>query len=293
MGMIYRQLLMSLFLIGFIARPSSATKFNGTRTLCVPSAYADTCTCGDKCRCERGFLFNLSASICARPRPTRFAHMRQMFQGNPIALPGDANQFPSTPERVSPACLAQIDATLEEQFQDGINYDPVARSWWFEGIPTEVVRYDIRGDGIDLVRVRLLADGRPQAVWVTAGIQLMTGEFHTWGPWGNASEAFEGLPLGQARVRVDVGEAQGAYVDAGGVVDFSGCDSLMCRYADWSEISSNYLSHRFITSNGSMAPGWYPWGYLVWRMIPQGRVNSCSRAPHPLDEINIHDILIR
>jgi len=137
------------------------------------------------------------------------------------------------------------------------------------------------------VRVRFLADGQPRAVWVTAGIQLMTGEFHTWGPWGDESEAFRELLLGQTRVRVEVGEALGVDVDAGGGVDFSGCNSLMCRYADWSEISSNYLSHRFITSNGSMTPGWYPWGYLVWRITLQGRMNSCSRGPHPLDEIKL------
>ncbi|MBC8508536.1 MAG: hypothetical protein H8D34_27070 [Chloroflexi bacterium] len=207
--------------------------------------------------------------------------------------PGNASQFPPTPEQVSPNCLARIDATLEEQFQEGINYDPVARSWWFEGIPTEKVRYDIRGDGIDLVRIRFLADGQPRAVWVAAGIQLMTGKYHTWGSWGDASEAFDALQLGQTRVRVDVGKALGADVDAGGVVDFSGCDSLLCRYADWSEMSSNYLSQRFITSNGGMAPGWYPWGYLVWRITPQGRVNSCSRAPDPLDEIKLHGILMR
>jgi len=210
--------------------------------------------------------------------------------------PDNAHRFPFTPERVSPTCLARIDATLEEHFQEGINYDPVSHSWWFEGIPTEKVRYDIRGDGIDLVRVRFLADGRPQAVWVSAGIQLMTGEFHTWGPWSDVSEAFEGLQLGQTRVRVDVGESLGAEVDAGGGVDFSGCDSLMCRYAHWSELSSNYLSQRFITSNGAMTPGWYPWGYLVWRVTPQGRVNSCYRAPHPLEEIKqirLHGILIR
>ena len=213
-----------------------------------------------------------------------------------IAPPGNAHRFPSTPERVSPACLVRIDATLEEQFQGGISYDPVSRSWWFEGIPTEVVRYGIRGDGIDLVRVRFMADGRPQAVWVMAGILLMTGEYHTWGSWSDASEAFGALQLGQTRVRVDVGEALGADVEAGGGVDFSGCDSLMCRYADWSEMSSNYLSQRFITSNGAMAPGWYPWGYLVWRITPQGRVNSCSRAPHPLEvirQIRLHGVLMR
>ena len=198
--------------------------------------------------------------------------------------PGNAHRFPSTPERVSPACLVRVDATLEKHFQDGINYDPVALNWWFEGIPTEKVRYDIRGDGIDLVRIRFLADGQPRTVWVSAGIQLMTGEFHTWGPWSDESEAFNGLQLGQTRVRVDVGETLGVYVDAGGAVDFSVCDSLMCRYADWSEMSSNYLSHRFITSNGSMAPGWYPWGYLVWRVTSQGRVNRCSWALDPLDE---------
>ena len=210
-----------------------------------------------------------------------------------MVQPGNAHQFPSTPDQVSPACLAQIDSTLDDQFQDGINYDPVARSWWFEGIPTEKVRYDIRGDGIDLVRIRFLADGQPRSVWVAVGIQLMTGEFHTWGPWDNERKAFDGLYLGQTRVRVDVGEAQGAIVDAGGRVDFSGCESLMCRYADWSEMSSIDFSQRFITSNGSMAPGWYPWGYLVWRMIPQGRLNSCSRAPHPLDIIRLHGVLIR
>ena len=213
-----------------------------------------------------------------------------------IVHPGNANQFPSVPVRVSPTCLAQIDVILEDQFQDGISYDPVSRSWWFEGIPTEKVRYDIRGDGIDLVRIRFLANGQPRAVWVSAGIQLMTGEFHTWGPWSDESKAFEGLQLGQTRVRVDVGEALGVYVDAGGVVDFSGCDSLMCRYADWSELSSNYLSQRFITSNGAVAPGWYPWGYLVWHITPQGRVNSCSRVPHPLEvikQIRLHGILIR
>ena len=210
-----------------------------------------------------------------------------------ITLPGSTNRFPSIPARVSASCLARIDTTLEEQFQDGINYDPVSRSWWFEGIPTEKVRYDIRGDGIDLVRIRFLADGQPRAVWVAAGIQLMTGKYHTWGSWSDASEAFDALQLGQTRVRVDVGETLGADVDAGGEVDFSGCDSLLCRYADWSEMSSNYLSQRFITSNGRMAPGWYPWGYLVWRMTPQGKVNSCSRTPHPLEEINPHGILIR
>ena len=210
--------------------------------------------------------------------------------------PSNAHQFPSTPERVSPTCLVRIDATLEEQFQDGISYDPVSRSWWFEGIPTEKVRYDIRGDGIDLVRVRFLADGEPRAVWVSAGIQLMTGEYHTWGPWSDASEAFDALQLGQTRVRVDVDEALEADIDAGGGVDFSGCNSLMCRYAHWSELSSNYLSQRFITSNGAMAPGWYPWGYLVWRITPQGRVNSCSRVSDPLDEIKqfkLHGILMR
>ena len=197
---------------------------------------------------------------------------------------GNASQFPSTPERVSLTCIARIDAILKEQFQEGVNYDPAARGWWFEGIPTEKVRYNIRGDGIDLVRIRFLANGQPRAVWVVAGIQLMTGEFHTWGPWSDVSEAFEGLQLGQTRVRVDVGEALGVDVDAGGGVDFSGCDSLLCRYADWSEMSSNYLSQRFITSNGSMAPGWYPWGYLVWRVTSQGRVNRCSWALDPLDE---------
>ena len=207
--------------------------------------------------------------------------------------PGNAHRFPFTTERVSPTCLARIDATLEEQFQEGINYDPVARSWWFEGIPTEKVRYDIRGDGIDLVRIRFLADGEPRAVWVSAGIQLMTGEYHTWGPWSDESEVFEGLQLGMTHVRVDVGEALGPYVDAGGEVDFSGCDSLLCRYAHWSEVSNNYLSHRFITSNGGMAPGWYPWGYLVWRVTPQGKVNSCARMLHPLEEIKLHGILIR
>ena len=213
-----------------------------------------------------------------------------------IVHPGNANQFPSVPMRVSPTCLAQIDVILEDQFQDGINYDPISRSWWFEGIPTEKVRYDIRGDGIDLVRIRFLADGQPRAAWVTAGIQLMTGEYHTWGPWSDASDALEGLELGQTQVRVDVGEALGVDVDAGGGVDFSGCDSLMCRYAHWSELSSNYLSNRFITSNGTMAPGWYPWGYLVWRTTPQGRVNNCFRSPYPLDEIKqfkLRGILIR
>ncbi len=210
--------------------------------------------------------------------------------------PGNAHEFPPTPKRVSLTCLARIDATLEEQFQDGLSYDPVSRSWWFEGIPTEKVRYDIRGDGIDLVRIRFLADGRPQAVWVTAGIQLMTGEFHTWGPWSDESEAFDGLLLGMTHVRVDVGEALGVDVDAGGGVDFSGCDSLMCRYADWSEMTSNYLSQQFITSNGGMAPGWYPWGYLAWRITPNGTVNSCSRAPDPFNEIKqikLHGILMR
>ena len=210
-----------------------------------------------------------------------------------IVHPGSAHRFPYTPMRVSPICLAHIDDILEDQFQDGINYDPVLRSWWFEGIPTEKVRYDIRGDGIDLVRVRFLADGQPRSVWVTAGIHLMTGEYHTWGPWSNESEAFRELQLGQTRVHVDVNEALGAFVNAGGLVDFSGCDSLMCRYADWSEMSSNYLSQRFVASNGGMAPGWYPWGYLVWRVTPQGRVNGCFRAPHPLDEIKLHGILIR
>jgi len=213
-----------------------------------------------------------------------------------IVHPGDVHPFPSTPERVSPACLARIDATLKNQFQDGINYDPSSQSWWFEGIPTEVVRYDIRGDGIDLVRVRFLADGQPQSVWVATGIQLMSGEFHTWGPWDNERQAFEELLLGQTYVRVDIGETQGAIVDASGWVDFSGCDSPMCRIAEWSEMSSNDFSQRFITSNGAMAPGWYPWGYLVWRITPQGKVNSCSQMPDPLNDLEhfrLHGILIR
>ena len=204
-----------------------------------------------------------------------------------IVFPENARRFPDTPKRVSPTCLARIDATLENQFQDGINYDPVGRSWWFEGIPTEVVHYDIRGDGIDLVRVRFIADGQPRAVWVAAGIQLITGEFHTWGAWTNERKAFEELRLGQTHVRVDVGEAQGVIIDAGGTVDFSGCDSLMCRYANWSEASSNDFSQRFISSNGDIAPGWYPWGYLVWRITPQGRLKSCPQVPVPLDVIRM------
>jgi len=210
--------------------------------------------------------------------------------------PGSAHQFPSTPERVSPACLPRIDAALVGQFQDGINYDPVSSSWWFEGIPTEIVRYDIRGDGIDLVRVRFLADGQPRSVWAAAGVQLMAGEFHTWGPWNDEHEAFDGLQLGQSWVRVEIGKALGAIVDAGGGVDFSGCDSLMCRYASWSEASSNDFSQRFIANNGATAPGWYPWGYLVWRITPQGIVNSCPQAPNPFDEIKhfgLHGIMIQ
>jgi len=222
--------------------------------------------------------------------------LMSLFLIGSIILPGNAHQFPSTPERVSAACLARIDAILVNQFQDGINYDPSSQSWWFEGIPTEVVRYDIRGDGIDLVRVRFLADGQLRSVWVAAGIQLMTGEFHTWGPWSNEHEAFEELILGKTRVRVDISETQGALVDAGGRVDFSGCDSLMCRYASWSEASSNDFSQRFITSNGAMATGWYPWGYLVWRITPQGKMDSCTQMPDPLNGIEgfrLHGILIQ
>ncbi|MBC8507530.1 MAG: hypothetical protein H8D34_21905 [Chloroflexi bacterium] len=213
--------------------------------------------------------------------------LMSLFLVSFIVLPEDEHPFPHIPERVSPACLAQIDATLENQFQDGINYDPVSHSWWFEGIPTEIVRYDIRGDGIDLVRVRFLADGQSRSVWVAAGIQLLAGEFHTWGLWNNEGEAFDGLQLGQTRAHVDVGEALGAIIDAGGRVDFSGCDSLMCRYASWSEASSNDFSQRFIASNGAMAPGWYPWGYLVWRITPQERVNNCPQVPDPLDEFRL------
>jgi len=213
-----------------------------------------------------------------------------------IVLPDKPQHFPSTPERVSAACLARIDATLKNQIQDGINYDPISQSWWFDGIPTEVVRYDIRGDGINLVRVRFLTDGQLRSVWVAAGIQLMSGEFHTWGPWDNERQAFEELILGQTYFRVDISEKQGAIVDAGGRVDFSGCDSPMCRIADWSEASSNDFSQRFIASNGAMAPGWYPWGYLVWRITPQGKVNSCSQIPDPLNDLEhfrLHGILIR
>jgi len=186
-----------------------------------------------------------------------------LFLIGSIIYPGNAHRFPTTPERVSAACLARIDAILVNQFQDGISYDPGSQSWWFEGIPTERVRYDIRGGGIDLVRVRFRADGQLRSVWVAAGIQLMTGEFHSWGPWGNEYEAFEELTLGQTGVRVDISETQGALVDAIGRVDFSYCDSLMCRYASWSEASSNDFSQRFIASNGAMAPGWYPWCFLV------------------------------
>ncbi len=210
-----------------------------------------------------------------------------LFLIGSIVCPGNAHQFPSTPKRVSATCLARIDAILVNQFQDGISYDPGSQSWWFEGIPTERVRYDIRGDGIDLVRVRFLADGQARSVWVAAGIQLITGEFHSWGPWSNEHEAFEEFILIKTRVRVDISETQGALVDAGGRVDFSGCESLMCRYADWSEASSNDFSQRFITSNGAMATGWYPWGFLVWRITPQGMVNSCPQVPDPLDEIRL------
>ena len=198
-------------------------------------------------------------------------------------FPGNAHPFPLSPERVSSACLAQIDAILVREFQDGINYDPASQSWWFEGIPTEIVRYDIRGNGIDLVRVRFLADGEPRSVWVAAGIQLWTGEFHTWGPWQDERQAFEELIPGRTHIRVDIGETQGALVDRGSRVDFSACNSPMCHIANWSEISSNNFSQRFIASNGAMAPGWYPWGYLVWRITPQDKLDSCSPLRVPLN----------
>jgi len=200
-----------------------------------------------------------------------------VMQGNP-------STFPRSPERVSSACLAHIDAILINEFPDGINYDPALQSWWFEGIPTEIVRYDIRGDGIDLVRVRFLADGEPRSVWVTAGIQLWSGEFHTWGSWQDERQAFEELISGQTYLRVDIGEMQGALVGRDGSVDFSACNSPMCHIAEWSEQASQNFSQRFITSNGTTAPGWYPWGYLVWRITPQGRLDPCSQLPVPLND---------
>ena len=48
-----------------------------------------------------------------------------VMQGNP-------STFPRSPERVSSACLAHIDAILINEFPDGINYDPALQSWWFE-----------------------------------------------------------------------------------------------------------------------------------------------------------------
>lgn len=213
--------------------------------------------------------------------------LMMLFLIGSIIYPENAHTFPPSPERVSAACLAQIDAILVSQFQDGVNYDPGSQSWWFEGITTERVRYDIRGDGIDLVRVRFQADGQLRSVWVAAGIQLMTGEFHSWGPWNDEQQALEGLRLGKTRVRVDIGEKQGVFVDTKGLVDFTGCESLMCRYASWSEASSNDFSQRFLTSNGAIATSWYPWGFLVWRITPQGKVDSCTQMPNPLDEIRL------
>ena len=203
-----------------------------------------------------------------------------LAKANPASItekpPYAAYPFPSTPEQVSADCQANIDEILQEQFSSEVNYDPTSLKWWFEGIVTASVHYSVRFAEIDLVKVRFWADGAPRSVWVTVGVQSPDGNYYAWGPWSNAVEAAKVVRVGQASVRVEVSRDLGAYVNGEGTVDFSACDSPLCQFANWSEVSNNNPSYLFITSNGSMAPGWYPWGYLPWRITPKGTGAQCQ-----------------
>ncbi len=161
----------------------------------------------------------------------------------------------------------------EQMFLDGVIFDPASQTWYFEGVVGETAQYEIPGGILDLMQVHYTQNSEARTVWVALGIQTLDG-YLPRGPWNGPAHARQWIRRG-AKVRVFVGGS--AASETG--VNWSNCDTLVCRYALVFDQMHLDLSNRII--RGEAAPNWYPWGFLFWEIVPlQGEDEVSAIYPY-------------
>ena len=176
----------------------------------------------------------------------------------------------------------------------GVLYDPDPSSWYFYGVPYETVHYEIPGGAVDLVHVYFLdEDGTSRQVWVSLGGELLApvnhkqrGLYISRGPWQDADQARDRVVLSETIIKVSIGgsEAHIPQVSQQGV-DWSTCVEGDCIYGKLFDEMHNDLSNWFIQT--SVAPSWYPWGFLFWKIELVELPGVQFKMPHVLSKETI------
>ena len=150
---------------------------------------------------------------------------------------------------------------------DGLEPHYDEHTWSFIGIVEEFAHYDIRTMVVDLVQVRYMVNDEWRLVWVAGGIEHLApsnyGSYITRGEWQYQAEMFSLLEPGDP-IRVLIkGAGNGQPLVTKTAIDWSACITTVCQLGAYFAETAP-LDERFVF--GGTAPGWYPWGFLFWRI---------------------------
>ena len=140
-------------------------------------------------------------------------------------------------------------------------------TWSFVGYVDEFERYDMRTMVVDLVRVHYTDEGEWRRIWVAAGVEILSppyyGQYLGRGPWDKQDEIHTQLESGDPiRVYIQGNGVRQPIVTRDGI-DWNDCQSMECLlgayFAETAPLDEHFIS-------GGSAPGWHPWGFLVWQI---------------------------
>jgi len=157
--------------------------------------------------------------------------------------------------------------------EERLHYDPMTATWQLVGRAEETVRYELPGLSVDLVRVSFPADDQRRNVWIAAGLLPSMGSLASYyiplGPWDSLADmeqALAGRPVGPLlRVSIDPTAPH--------------CEETACDLIERLVQIDLIISEHFIASGG-LAPGWYPWGFVLGSLSIMG--DSCAQHQYIL-----------
>jgi hypothetical protein len=215
----------------------------------------------------------------------------------PVSI-ASAEETPATfPETVQSLTLEEIDTLKAQVMAVGfpLAFNEETGQWSFVGIAEAVVRYDMRTIVVDLVRVRFpgndssqtvsptgtVSPQPPGTVWVVVGVQRWEPDAIYIGSWPTAKAAYNAIQLGETVLEVHFdGNPSGA--------DLWNCTSMICQINERLTGGGFEISDKFIHSGG-VAPSWYSWGFIFWKISPQSEDIS---TPHHSDQFKTIDCCV-